>query len=104
MIKKLFKSIFFFNALSLIGVLVGLWVIMYFPDTQEIFYFMADIKLYLVLFLVLFLFYSWEWLLIYHGRAKELGKIIGLFLRRYVHLCLVILFTVGCYLMLASFS
>jgi len=102
MFKNFLKRIFFFNFFALTGLLLGLWIVMTSPDSQEIFYFLSDAKLYIILFLVLFVFYSWKWLLIYKGSGKEIGGIIWLLIKRYIQICFVMLCSVGFYLFLFS--
>lgn len=102
MFKNLLKRIFFFNFYALTGLLLGLWIVMTSPDSQEIFYFLSDAKLYIILFLVLFVFYSWKWLLVYKGAGKQIASIIWLLIKRYIQICVVMLCSVGFYLFLFS--
>ena len=98
MFKTFLKKIFFFTIYAFVGVALGTWIFNTSPNSQETFYFLSDIRLYIVSFLLLFLFYSMKWLLLFKADGKKVLPILGLLVLRYIQICFVMLCTVGFYL------
>ncbi len=101
MLKAIKKALSFYVA-DLVGILFGI-VLIYFCSNTELFYVVISPQLYIVTALLVFLFHSWLWLLVFHGESAYTKIVFANIFKDFLRVTLATISMIGIYFLTSSF-